>query len=189
MQKEVRRDILQVLRKVQPMLKKNEVGKLKSLSNFTIHNASIFQDTGSVSISVIVFSLAKILNRPRLEENAAIMHFKEEIAAELFVAKNALEKENEKEFQSTLRRIFLRISSFEKRFGMYITEVLDHAKIKRGGRIYEHGFSVGRAAQLLGISSWELMSYLGETKMGNFIKDNAVSTKERLNFTRRLFSA
>ena len=189
MQKEVRRDILQVLKKVQPLLKKTEVGKLKTLSNFTIHNASIFQDTDSVSISVIVFSLAKILNRPRLEENKAVLQFKDEISAELFVAKDTLEKNNEKEFHNSLRKIFLKISSFEKKFGMYITEVLDHAKIKRGGRIYEHGFSVGRAAQLLGISSWELMSYLGETKIGNFTKDNAFSTKERLNFARRLFPA
>jgi len=189
MQKEVRRDILRVLRNIQPLLKKTEVKKIKSLSNFTIHNAGIFQDTDSISLSVIIFSLAKILNRPRLEENPAINRFKNEITKELNLAKIALEKKNEKEFHSSIRKVFQKISSFEKRFGMYITEVLEHAKIKRGERMYEHGFSVGRAAQLLGISSWELMSYLGETKVNNIKNDTiSISTKARLNFARGLFS-
>lgn len=188
MNKEVKRDILKVLRKVEPSLKKEEVAKLKIISNQTIHNASMFQDTDSISISVIIFSLSKIFNRPRLEKNTALIKFKEEITAELLGAKNALEKGNETEYRNAIKRAFQRISSFEKKFGMYITQVLEHAKIKRGGRIYEHGFSAGRAAQLLGISSWELMSYVGETKISSFTKDTSISTRERINFTRRLFS-
>jgi len=188
MNKEVKKDILQVLIKVQPLLQKEDVAKMKILSNHTIHNASMFQDTDSISISVIIFSLSKIFNRPRMENNISLKQFKEELAAELFIAKNALEKDNEKEYKETIKRIFQRISSFEKKFGMYITQVLEHAKIKRGGRIYEHGFSAGRAAQLLGISSWELMSYVGETKISSFTKDTSISTRERINFTRRLFS-
>ena len=188
MQKEVRIDILRVLKKIQPLLKKEDIAKIKSLSNHTIHNASLFQDTDSVSISVIIFSLSKILNRPRLENNPAITKFKETITAEFFVAKSSLEKNNEKEYKDTIKRIFQHISRFEKKFGMYITQVLEHAKIKRGGRIYEHGFSVGKAAQLLGIYKWELMSYLGETKISSFAKDTSTSARERINFTRRLFS-
>lgn len=188
MQKEVRKDILIVLKKVQPLLKKQDIGKLKSLSNQTIHNAGIFQDPDSISISVILFSLSKMFNRPRLEENSAMKQLKEEVSGELFVARNWLEKENEKEYHNGIKRIIQKISSFEKKFGMYVTEVLQHAKIKRGGRIYEHGFSAGRAAELLGISSWELMSYLGETKINNLKKGTSMSTKDRLDLARRLFS-
>jgi hypothetical protein len=158
------------------------------LSNQTIHNAGLFQDTDSISISVIIFSLAKIFNRPRLEKNPAILRFKTDIAAELENARRNLAQEKEKEYHNTIQRISKKISSFEKRFGMYITEVLNHAKIKKGGRIYEHGFSTGTAAQLLGISSWELLSYIGETKMNNTMRDTSISTKERLNIARRLFS-
>ncbi len=188
MNPEVQKDILRVLIKVEPLLKKEDVAKIKIISNQTLHNASMFQDTDSISISVIMFSLSKIFNRPRLENNISIKLFKEEITTELCIAKNALEKNNEKEYKDSIKRIFQRISSFEKKFGMYITQVLEHARIKRGGRIYEHGFSAGRAAQLLGISSWELMSYVGETKISSFTKDTSISTRERINFTRRLFS-
>ena len=188
MQNEVKKDILSALKKVQPLLKTNDIAKLKSLSNSTIHNASIFQDPDSISISVIIFSLAKIFNRPRLEENPAVKKFKEELSGELFIAKSWLEKENEKEYHNAIQRIVQKISGFEKKFGMYVTQVLQHAKIKRGGRIYEHGFSTGKAAQLLGISSWELMSYLGETKVNNINKGTGLSTKDRLEIARRLFS-
>ena len=78
MQKEVKKDILNALKKIQPLLKSNDIARLKSLSNSTIHNAGIFQDPDSISISVIIFSLAKIFNRPRLEENPAVKRFKEE---------------------------------------------------------------------------------------------------------------
>ena len=78
MQKEVKRDIINVLFKIQPLLQKNEVGKIKSLSNQTINNAGLFQDKDSISISVIIFSLSKILNRPRLEESQGILKFKKE---------------------------------------------------------------------------------------------------------------
>lgn len=185
---EVKKDILKVLKKTQPLLKNENVAKLKSISNQTIHNAAVFQDTDSISLSVIIFSLSKIFNRPRLENNLAIKQFKEELAAELFIATNTLEKGNEKEYRSTIKRIFQKISKFEKKFGMYITEVLQHAKIKRGGRVYEHGFSAGRAAQLLGISSWELMTYLGETKVNYYTKDTSISSRQRINVARRLFS-
>ncbi|MDP3728314.1 MAG: hypothetical protein Q8R18_02560 [bacterium] len=188
MNKEVKKDILRVLKNVQPLLIKEDIAKIKVLSNQTLHNASMFQDPDSISISVIIFSLSKILNRPRLENNPALKVFKEKIAVELFIAKNALEKDKEKEYKETMKRIFQHISRFEKKFGMYITQVLEHAKIKRGERIYEHGFSAGKAAQLLGISSWELMSYVGETKIIPFVKDTSTSTRERINFTRRLFS-
>ncbi|MSR86509.1 hypothetical protein EXS74_03890 [Candidatus Woesearchaeota archaeon] len=188
MQTEVKKDILIVLKKVQPLLQKQDIGKLKSLSNLTIHNAGIFQEPDSISLSVIIFSLSKIFNRPRLTENPATGKFKDEISAELLIAKNSLEGNNEKEYHNAIRRIIQKISGFEKKFGMYITQVLQHAKIKRGGRIYEHGFSTGRAAQILGISSWELMSYLGETKINNISKGTSVSTKDRLQLARRLFS-
>ncbi|HIH15482.1 MAG: hypothetical protein QT08_C0013G0039 [archaeon GW2011_AR17] len=187
MNKEVKKDILIVLKRVQPLLRKEDIAKLKILSNQTLHNAGLFQDTDSFSISVIIFSLSKIFNRPRLLENQAVARFKEDILKELLTTKKELERENEKEYQNAIKRIFQRISSFEKKFGMYITEVLSHAKIKKGGRMYEHGFSAGMASQLLGISSWELMSYLGETKLNITSKETTVSTKQRIQLTRKLF--
>jgi len=71
---------------------------------------------------------------------------------------------------------------------MYLTEALEHAKIKKGERIYEHGFSVGTAADLLGITKWELMGYLGETKLSDIDPSTKISIKQRMTTVRRIFS-
>ncbi|MBI5797361.1 hypothetical protein HZA98_00470 [Candidatus Woesearchaeota archaeon] len=188
MDKEVQKDILAVLTKVQPLLKQEDVIGLKMLSNETLHNASIFQDHDSISISITIFSFSKIFNQPRLCKHPGCIEFKTKITKELKGAKIAIEKSEEEHFHKHIKRMFKIIAAFEKKFGMYITAVLDHAKIKKGTRIYEHGFSSGAVAQLLGISRWELLSYLGETKVSDKEKSAGVSTKSRMALTRSLFS-
>ncbi len=188
MNEEIRQDILSVLKKVQPMLTEENANQLKFLSNETIHNAGIYQNTDSISISVIIFSLSEIFNRPRLTDSPQLLKFKENISNDLFIARSQLEKNFIDEYKKIIKKIFARISSFENKFGMYITQVLEHSRIKRGGRIYEHGFSAGRAADLLGITKWELMSYLGETKLGDIDFSTKIKIKQRLADTRRLFS-
>ena len=188
MNEEVRRDILELLKKVIPILNKEDVSELKILSNETIHNAGIYQDTDSISISVIVFSLSKIFNRTRLTSSPQLEKFKTNISNELFMARSQLEKNFIDEYKKSIKRIFEKISTFEKKFGMYLTELLQHAKIKKGERIYEHGFSAGRAAELLGVTKWELMSYLGETKINDLDFNTKISMKQRMTTVRRLFS-
>jgi hypothetical protein len=152
-----------------------------------LHNAGIFQDTDSTAISVIIFSLSKMFNRPRLSNNLSLLKFKEEILIDLLNAKNILQINNIEEYRKIIKKIFEKISKFESKFGMYITELLEYAKIKRGGRIYEHGFSIGATADLLGISSWELMSYLGETKLIDKGTPQ-FSIKQKISTLRRIFS-
>lgn len=187
MNEEIRKDIIELLKKVLPALEKTEANELKRLSNETIHNAGIFQDTDSTSISVIIFSLSRILNRSRLT-TPQLKRFKENTSKNLFLARSQLEKNFIDEYKKTIKKIFEEISTFEKKFGMYLTEALEHAKIKKGERIYEHGFSVGTAADLLGITKWELMGYLGETKLSDIDPNTKISIKQRMTTVRRIFS-
>ncbi len=187
MNEEIKKDIINVLKKAQPLIKKESSNQLKSLSNETLHNAGIYQDQESISISVIIFSLSKICNRPRLCNVPERNKFKDEMILELENAKNFIQANDIDGYHKIITKIFSNISKFETKFGMYISEVLNHARIKRGGRIYEHGFSIGSTAKLLGISNWDLLNYLGETKLGNLEK-TYISTKDRVATARRIFS-
>lgn len=187
MNEEIRKDIINVLKKVLPLIQKGNSNQIKSISNETLHNAGIYQDPDSTSISVIIFSLSKICNRPRLCDKPEFIKFKEDISLDLQNAKDSLQASDINNYRKIIKKVFDKISKFETKFGMYISEVLEHAKIKRGGRIYEHGFSIGSTAELLGISTWDMMNYLGETKLGNKEKIN-ITTKERLSNARRMFS-
>ena len=44
-----------------------------------------------------------------------------------------------------------------------IKEIFEKSRINKGSIIHEHGISIGRVSELLGISKWELVNYIGKT--------------------------
>ena len=65
----VKKDILEVLKRSYKALKKQRVIDLRDLSNHTIHNAGIFRDKDSVSVAIIIYSLAKILEKNQYRQD------------------------------------------------------------------------------------------------------------------------
>ena len=65
-------------------------------------------------------------------------------------------------------------------------DVMSEAQIRKGSKMYDHGISLGQAANVLNISQWELMQYLGATKGADspYDKSNVV---EKLKYARGLF--
>ena len=158
-----------------------DITELKELSNHTIHNASIFQDEDSVSIAILVYSLSKVIEREVDELNYGnILFFLEK-------AKDCLLKNKIDDYRKIIKKAFTVISGMDSKLKMYIEEVINQAQIKKGSKLYEHGISLARAAEILGISQWELMFYIGKTRITDKTKD-AVNVKERLKFARGLFA-
>ena len=94
------------------------------------------------AISVIIYTLSKIYNRPRLHQHPGFLKFKENVLKELREAQSLLHSNDVKGYHRKVKRVFQIISAFEKKFGMYMREAILQSKIKRGGRIVEHGISV-----------------------------------------------
>lgn len=186
MEEVVKKDILNTIKQVVPVLKKINSYELNKLSNTTLHNAGVFQDQDSIALGVLIYSLSKIFDRPRLQDNPVLLKLRNKILINFKEAQRELQNNQMKGYNRYIKKIFQDIGSFEKKFGMYITEALKQAQIKKGGRVYEHGFSAGKAAALMGVSKWDLMSYLGATKLHENVKI-VVSTEERVALARRLF--
>jgi len=187
MEEEVRRDILKVLRKVYSAVKKNDADSMKYASDYTLHNSTMYQDKDSVSIAVIVYSLYKIYSRERMKRSKDFEKFRNEFLNLVSTAQSDLAKNNDIAYRKVVRKMFSFIGRIEKKFGMYITEVINQSRIKKGGRVYEHGLSVGRTSDLLGVSSWELMNYIGNTKLSDVEPIYREDVKARLVFARGLF--
>ena len=187
MEERVKRDVLRVLSELHDGVSKGDIDILKKSSDTTLHNAGIYQDEDSTSVAVIAYSLYKIFSRERLQKTKQFVNFKKDILNEISGAQSFLTKNNGKEYKKRIKKIFDLIGKLEKSFGMYITEVLKQAKIKKGGRVYEHGISIGRASQLMGISSWELRSYVGGTKLSDIKVVDSNNMKQRLMDVRRIF--
>lgn len=180
MEEVVKKDILTVLREVVILIKDQEYAEIKELSNHTIHNASIFQDEYSVSVAVIIYSISKIMERT-IDGHAKIG---ERLAAMLNDAVALLDKDNLDGYTNSVKKILRAISEIDERLKMFIEEVVEQAQIKKGSKIYEHGISLARAAELLGVSQWELMDYIGKTTI---TEGAPLDVGKRLAFARSLF--
>ena len=179
----VKKDIISVLTRLVEILKVKEdtdILEAKELSNHVIHNASVFQDEDSISIAVLVYSLSKIIERQKDIDYAKLLSMINSCIL-------SLNEDRDDDFRRAIKNIFTFIRALDKKLSMYINEVINQAQIKKGCKLCEHGVSVARASEVLGISQWELMHYLGKTMIiDNF--SEPVNASTRLKFARSLFS-
>ncbi len=180
----IKRDILAVLEKLVEILKTEEEGdvlEIKQLSNHVIHNASVFQDEDSISIAILIYSLSKIIERKEKELDYG------KIISILNSAIINLKNNNDEVFRKSVKNMFDFIRAMDAKLKLYIHEVINQAQIKKGCKLCEHGISAARASEVLGISRWELMHYLGQTTLIDQFSE-PVNISSRLKFTRGLFS-
>lgn len=177
----VKEDILNVLNKSIETLRADEYPEevLSELSDHVIHDASIFQDDDSVSIAVLIYALAKTMGDCQ-EKNMDCSY----LTKHLEKARDLLSKNDFKRYRTMIRETFNQIRQLNKKVGIYIHEVLDRAKIKKGSKMHEHGISIARTAELLGITHWELQDYIGKQKYFD-IKEMPV--RQRLKTAREMF--
>lgn len=187
MQEEVRKDILNILKSSLVYIKENNIYKLKELSNHTIHDASIYQDEYSTSIAVLIYSLAKIFERPRYKEYRTWPIFYKTTLETLKKAPVFLEKNNIESYELSIQNLLLTIDKLEHKFSNYIKDVMQKARINKASRLHEHGISIEKTASLLGISEFELMDYVGSTGIADVSLSITKDISERIKFTRSIF--
>ena len=174
----VKKDILNVLRQAIEIVKKKEMYKLRALSDHVVHNASIFQDKDSITIAVTVYALSKIYKNTIGVDKLILPH--------LINALKYLEQGYGDKYETEIKHIIKDITAKGGKTKFYVEEVLERAQIKKASRMYEHGISMGQVSDALGISLWDLMDYVGKTRIVDQFADKT-DVKARLDFTRGLF--
>ena len=183
MQDIIKKDIIAVLNDLIEILKEkkdSDIAQIKSLSNHVIHNASVFQDEDSISIAILIYSLSKIIERREKEIDY------NKITNILNSALQNLKNNNDGAFRKSIKNMFDFIRAMDVKLRLYIHEVINQAQIKKGCKLCEHGISAARASEVLGISRWELMHYLGKTTLIDQFSE-PVNASQRLKFARGLF--
>ncbi len=176
----IKEDILAVLKDAIEALKSNNFTVLGELSNHTIHNASIYQDEDSTSTAILIYAIGKVVQR--CTETSCPVPLVSPILAK---AQDGLLRDKDGLFHAAFAEAFDLISKHDEHLKMYIEEVLSKARVKKGSKLYEHGISVARIADMLGVSQWELYSYLGKTTMT--AQETPTSATKRLQMARELF--
>ena len=177
----IKEDILNVLNRVAEALKSGNFIVIDELSNHTIHNASIYQDEDSISTAILVYAIAKVVQRC-----SETMCPAPQVVPAIHKAMQALEREKDSLFHAAFTEAFDVISSQDKKLKMYVEEVLNKARVKKGSKLYEHGISMARIADMLGISQWDLYGYVGRTMIGEK-EEQQISAQKRLQNARELF--
>jgi len=180
----IKKDIIAVLNDLTELLKvkeESDIVQIKMLSNHVIHNASVFQDEDSISIAILIYSLSKIIERKQKDLDY------EKVLSMLNSCISSLKNNQDEEFRKSIKNIFNFIRTIDEKLKLYIHEVINQAQIKKGCKLCEHGISVARASEVLGISQWELMHYLGKTTLIDQFSE-PVNVLKRLKIARGFFA-
>lgn len=178
--------LINVLEQVKEAIEHEDVIKLRELSNQTIHSASTYQDTGSITMAVIVYALSKLIEK---KEDLKIKNwalFIKKVDSQFSLAIKALQDDKIDKYEKYMEMARKSITSTSLNIKPFIQDVLRKSSINKASKIYEHGISLGQTAKILGITEWELTEYSGQTKVSevhyNITWDVAKRAKMAMEF-------
>ncbi len=181
-------NILNILKETKIALEKEDATTMKHLSDQTIHTASIYQDPDNIVIAVLVYSLSKITERRTYRRYKSWKEFMKRYTTCIDNSITSLEKDNESAFRKEMKHIRKHIKSLSGDFKKQIQEVFRRAEVNKASRIYEHGISMQRTADLLGVSVWELAEYTGGTGISEVKLNITLAEKERIKLAQEIFA-
>ena len=79
------------------------------------------------------------------------------------------------------------LNTFSGNLGSYVKDVFRKAEINKAFKLYEHGLSVQQTANLLGVSLWDLSSYIGQSKISEARVAISLPEKERVKYVEDFF--
>lgn len=180
-------NVLRILEETKIALEKNDIIALKSLSNQTIHTASVKQDEVNILLAVIVYSLSKILERVDYKKYPDWNKLYKAIVFAIEGAIIGAKAKDEYKLKKNLLDVRKSIGKLSGNFKKYIEDVFRRASISKASRIYEHGISMEKTAKLLGITMYELADYAGKTGIPNMPEGRTIDVKQRIKLVEAFF--
>ena len=178
---------IDVLKLAKQALISNDSLKLKDLSNQKIHAVCCLQDIESITITLLLYTLSKLIERKEDLKIKSWDEFVKKINSLFDLSISALEQNNHQKYRQYMLKTKIVISSFVN-LKEYIKEVLQKASVNKASKLYEHGISLGQTAQLLGISQWEFLEYAGQTSIPNTYLNDTLNIKKRAQMALEFFS-
>ncbi|MEK6842555.1 MAG: hypothetical protein AABX84_01970 [Nanoarchaeota archaeon] len=179
--------VIKVLEETKEALKNDDVVRLKDLSNQTIHSASTEQDTDSITIAIVIYSLSKIIERKHQYGEKECREFCMFAFKEIENVLKILKRDGEGAFTKSLEGIMKRLTKSSSEFKSHINEVFEKARINKAAKIYEHGISMEQTAKILGITMYELASYTGQKGVTSNPYTKTMSVKDRIKIAMDFF--
>lgn len=138
---------------------------LKELSKQAVQQAVIEYDKTLAMVSLIAYSLGKILSKKHIVSSKRWKKERRHILALLESARQLLKENKMQELERQLEQIGKSIFFLDKSLGYFERNVFEKAKIKNASTAYALGLSLTQAAELMGANKKDLLEYIASTKM------------------------
>jgi len=181
-------NVLRILKESKKAIVENDSYKLKHLSDQTIHTATISQDPDNIIVAVLVYALGKIIEREHYRKMGGWKDFYNSFMKNLDNAISALEKNDVKKARQAFGRIRNSVNKISGSLKRSILDVFKKAEINKAFKIYEHGLSEEQTAELLGVSLWDLSSYIGQSSISEAKITEGMPVKKRIKIAEEIFS-
>ena len=185
-EKEVQHTI-SILQEAKKALLTDNSFKLLELSNQKIHSAACVQDIESITLTIIIYSLGKLIERRSSLKIKNWNVFVKKINSFINLAILALQKNNQKAYGDYILKVKSSLESISPSLKQYTKEIIRNACINKASHIYKHGISMGQTAKLLGITEWELAEYTGQTRIADINYNKTLNEKKRAQMALEFF--
>ena len=187
MEKEEASHLTSVLEQTKSALLDKDANKLKERSNYTIHSAASQQDSASIIIAIIVYTLSKLIEREDYRKIKRWDSFVKKFNSNIDLAVSSISKDDYKKYKDYIENARKILTSYAVNLRPYIQDVLRKASINKGSKIYEHGVSLERTASLLGVTQWELSDYIGQTSVADIKQNQTIDVQKRARIAMDFF--
>lgn len=178
---------IRILQEARDALETKDSCRLKNLSDQTIHSAAIYQDSDNIVVAVIVYSLAKIIERESYKRMDGWDFFYKALIKNLDSAILFLQKKDFDKFMDAMGKIRNSLNQIEGDLSVYIKDIFYKAEINKAFKLYEHGLSAEKTASLLGVSLWDLAGYIGQSTVSESHLNEAIPVKDRIKLAEGFF--
>ena len=185
---EHQRELLLLVQKASRAIKKSDVKVLRFLSEECVRLSSVMQDPSVVTLAVLLYSYSKLFERQYYSKYTSWENVCYSCFTQFDAAIAALRVDDFGLFQKEISASVRLLQKVEPQFKKHIEDVFHKARVTKGADVYAKGLSLGRTASLLGISSFELMDYLGVQRIADTKEHVSMPVMKRLDYTRELFS-
>jgi hypothetical protein len=177
--------VVEVLEKAKQAAKRGDIVELKRLSDQTIHATAIHQDTDNVLVAIVVYSLAKLLERRHSYLHKDFDKYLSYYLKTIDFSKSCIKRDDCDSFRDRVRDM-MKVKGLQENLKRSVQSVFQKARINKASKVYEHGISMGATAKLLGISLWDLSGYVGQSTIADMKEgktlDVATRAKKALAF-------
>ncbi|MBI2451510.1 hypothetical protein HYV50_00355 [Candidatus Pacearchaeota archaeon] len=179
--------IKKLLEEIKTALLNKDMLKLKELSDHTVHSSCSYQDSGSITISVIFYTLSKLIERQDYKKIKGWNNLVEKLNSLIDLAIKSLKNNNFKKYEKNILKAGKTLTDYSINLKPYIEDVIKKASINKGSKIYEHGISLEQTAKLFGITQWELSDYIGQKNLAEIKQNETIDVKKRAKFALEFF--